>query len=604
MGFPIQFDIIVSLASLIFHHNLVYLFSNIYSTSSRRQVEQPVMDTLGPPLLQSGSDLDIQHQHMKQPQQHFQMHDDIYSASINGANGISNGTVNPQLLMPMEDTDNSHHHHEPEDETNSSTSSEFSSSEEEEDTASAANPLERALLPTGCCYDDRMKLHVSANIIDNVAHPEDPRRIEHIMRMFRKSGLIYQGSVEDQQKILKESPSRYMWRIQAREAEKDEICTVHTADHYDWVQSLAHRDHDELTALNTLCDNGRKSLYVGLCTPEAALIAAGGAIETCKHVVEGNVKNAIAIIRPPGHHAEAGESLGFCVFNNVPIAAKTCMQDYPDICRKVLILDWDIHHGNGTQDMFYEDPNVLYISLHVYDNGRFYPGQPDDPSTDDGGNDKVGRGPGLGKNVNIGWHSQGVGDAEYMAAFQQIVMPIAREFNPDLVIISAGFDAAAGDELGGCFVTPECYSQMTHSLMSLADGKVAVCLEGGYNLGAISRSALAVAKTLMGEPPSRLKIPPLNIFAAQVFEEVKYYQYPFWECMRSGVVDHNEARIKGATRLDGVIRNYQSNILSKNYQMVSLYIHRYPLSKSFEHQVMVTPLIHLAKKILVIFHDP
>ena len=266
------------------------------------------------------------------------------------------------------------------------------------------------------------------------------------------------------------------------------------------------------------------------------MISAGGAIETCKNVVAGNVKNAIAVIRPPGHHAEETESMGFCIFNNVPIAAKVCMQDYPEICRKVLILDWDVHHGNGIQNMFYSDPNVLYISLHVYRNGDFYPGLPDEEGIPDGNIDKIGVGVGVGKNINIGWHDQGMGDGEYIAAFQRIVMPIAQEFDPDLVIVSAGFDAAAGDELGGCFVTPACYSHMTHMLMSLANGKVAVCLEGGYNLRAISRSALAVAKTLMGEPPQRLVLPPLNRAAAQVLDTVKQHHAPYWDCMRQGVI--------------------------------------------------------------------
>ncbi|KAI9651066.1 Histone deacetylase hda1 [Ciborinia camelliae] len=541
------------------------------------------MDTLGHPLLLSSSDLDMQ------------LHEDSHASSINDALPNGNGFVDPRVLTSTEGVHITYDDHDPEDEVESSSSS--------EETKIIAVPRQ-AYLPTGCCYDDRMKLHATGDFSDDSPHPEDPRRIEAIMRAFKDAGLIYTGSLENLQSILKESPTKYMWRIPAREARKDEICTLHTAMHYDWVESLAHKTSEELRELNRIMDTGRKSLYVGLCTFEAALISAGGAIETCKHVVQGDVKNAIAVIRPPGHHAESNESLGFCVFNNVPVAAKICMMDYPDKCRKVLILDWDIHHGNGTQNMFYDDPNVLYISLHVYEDGNFYPGQPEDDSLPDGGNDKVGTGAGLGKNVNIGWPCQGMGDGEYMAAFQKIVMPIAQEYDPDLVIISAGFDAAAGDELGGCFVTPGCYSHMTHMLMSLAGGKVAVCLEGGYNLSAISRSALAVAKTLMGEPPTRQPIPPLHKLAAQVFEEVKYYQSPYWECMRSGIVDYKEAQFKGAVRMDDVVRNYQRNMLSKNHQMVSLWVQRHQLARSFDNQVMVTPSIHSAKKILIIVHDP
>ncbi|QSZ32676.1 hypothetical protein DSL72_002255 [Monilinia vaccinii-corymbosi] len=537
----------------------------------------------GPPSLPGNSDLDMQ------------LHDDSHAASIDGMLSNGNGFVDPRVLTSMENAHVTYGDYDPEDEMDSSSSS--------EDMKIIATPRQ-AYLPTGCCYDDRMKLHATGDFSDNMSHPEDPRRIEAIMRTFKEAGLLYVGPIESLEGILEKAPGKYMWRIAAREARKDEICTMHTAMHYDWVESLAHKTSEELRELNITMDTGRKSLYVGLCTFEAALISTGGAIETCKQVVEGRVKNAIAVIRPPGHHAESDSALGFCVFNNVPIAAKICLLDYPDICRKVLIVDWDIHHGNGIQNMFYNDPNVLYISLHVYDNGNFYPGQPDDDSIPDGGNDKVGSGAGLGKNVNIGWPCQGMGDGEYLAAFQKIVMPIAREYDPDLVIISAGFDAAAGDELGGCFVSPSCYSHMTHMLMSLAGGKVAVCLEGGYNLSAISRSALAVAKTLMGEPPIRQPIPPLSKQAASVLEEVKFYQSPYWECMRSGIFSYKEAQFKGAVRVDDVVRDYQKKILSKNHQMVSLWVQRHQLTRSFDNQIMVTPLISLAKKILIIIHDP
>jgi histone deacetylase 6 len=229
--------------------------------------------------------------------------------------------------------------------------------------------------------------------------------------------------------------------------------------------------------------------------------------------------------------------------------------------------------------LFYNEPNVLYISLHVYQDGKFYPGQPDDPGIPDGGLDQCGIGAGLGKNVNIGWADQGVGDGEYMAAFQKIVMPIAREFDPDFVIISAGFDAAAGDELGGCWVTPGCYSHMTHMLMSLANGKVAVCLEGGYNLLAISRSALAVAKTLMGEPPERLSVPPLNMEASHTLHNVQRIQANYWDCMRPGVVPLLGLQERGTERISDVVR-------------------------IFDNQILVTPDIYKAKRILLIIHDP
>jgi histone deacetylase 6 len=196
-----------------------------------------------------------------------------------------------------------------------------------------------------------------------------------------------------------------------------------------------------------------------------------------------------------------------------------------------------------------------------------------------------------------------MGDGEYMAAFQRIVMPIAQEFDPDLVVISAGFDAAAGDELGGCFVSPECYSHMTHMLMSLANGKVAVCLEGGYNLDAISRSALSVAKTLMGEPPERMTIPPVSKGAALVLHQVKQIQSQYWQCMQPGIVQAKEVQDQGGVRLHDAVRTYQRRIMTLKYTMVSLRMGRDKSSPTFEDQVLVTPGIHAAKKILIIIHD-
>lgn len=469
----------------------------------------------------------------------------------------------------------------------------------------------KAWLPSGLCYDDRMRLHAIADWSDNEGHPESPQRIESIFKEFKDAGLIFKGTDDELEMVLKTSPTAWMWRIQAREATKDEITIVHGASHFKWVEALSWKTPQELRDLTNEMDKGRKSLYVGSLTYEASVISAGGAIEVCKNVVVGTVKNAIAVIRPPGHHAEQDTAMGFCLFNNVSIAARVCQTDYPKLCRKILILDWDVHHGNGIQNIFYRDPNILYISLHVYKNGSFYPDPPEEDSTPDGGPSNVGSGAGMGRNVNIGWHDQGMGDGEYIAAFQRIVMPIAQEFDPDLVIVSAGFDAAEGDELGGCHVTPSCYSHMTHMLMSLANGKVAVCLEGGYNLRAISRSALAVAKTLMGEPPPRMdKIPPICKQATIVLDEVREYQAPYWDCMRTNLAVVRAARDLGGAkrnevvRMNYVVRGFQKRILYETNSMISLYVQKDKLSKSFQDQILVTKGLGSAKKILMIIHDP
>ena len=489
------------------------------------------------------------------------------------------------------------------------TTSDDPASEDESQSVLSVTPVEmlrrRGLLPTGCCYDDRMKLHMNADFSPNAHHPEDPRRIHEIFKAFKKMGLVYTGPEVELPLIMKQSPTRYMWRIPARAATREEICLAHSPDHLALVESIDKLSTAELREMTRRYDQGRESLYVGSMSYPVALLSAGGAIDTCKNVVTEQVKNAFAVIRPPGHHAEYDAPMGFCFFNNVPVAVRVCQQDYPDSCRKVLILDWDVHHGNGIQNIFYADPNVLYISIHVYSNGMFYPGKPPDPMTPDGGIENCGTGPGLGKNVNVGWHDQGMGDGEYMAAFQKIVMPIAKEFNPDLVVISAGFDAADGDELGGCFVTPACYAHMTHMLMSLADGKVAVCLEGGYNLKAISDSAVAVAKTLMGEPPPKMEIPMINKEAARILAKVQAHQAPYWECMRPGVVNVPEIqKFNNASRLHDVIRNAQRQVLQEKHNMIPLYVQHQKLFKSFENQVLVTPDIHEARRILVVIHDP
>ncbi|KAG9236141.1 hypothetical protein BJ875DRAFT_357559, partial [Amylocarpus encephaloides] len=517
------------------------------------------------------------------------------SHAVNG-NLLSNGFMDPRDLTI--------HSHEEHGDTQDSMLE--SSSDSTPPQTSPQPPRRKAYLPTGCYYDDRMKFHANADYSEDSHHPEDPRRIEYIMKALRNAGLVYTGGESDLRIMLIESPTKYLWRIPARNATENEICLAHTKPHFQWVKDLSSKSTDELRVMSASMDSNRKSLYVSGLTYQAALLSAGGAIETCKRVVLGELKNGIAVIRPPGHHAEFNEPMGFCLFNNVPIAAKVCMQDHPELCRKVLILDWDVHHGNGIQNIFYDDPNVLYISIHVYkdsNGGHFYPGKPEDETIPDGGIPNVGGGVGIGRNINIGWHSQGMGDAEYMAAFQKLVMPIGYEFNPDLVIISAGFDAAKGDDLGGCFVSPECYSHMTHMLMSLAGGKLAVCLEGGYNLAAISESALAVTQTLMGEPPRRIKIPPLNHRAGKDLEMVRNYHSPYWNCLRPGVVKVEQLQSRNAERFSVVARIYEKSVLSKKHNMINMPIMR-NTSRAFQNQVLATPQIHQAKRILLLIHDP
>jgi histone deacetylase 4/5 len=211
-------------------------------------------------------------------------------------------------------------------------------------------------------------------------------------------------------------------------------------------------------------------------TPLACRVAIGSTYELARQVTLGKLKNGFALVRPPGSHAEFNKPLGFCYFNTVAIVAKMLKKNL--LLERILIVDWDVHHGNGTQQMTYNDPNILYISVHRHDNGNFFPGT--------GAVDECGSEAGLGRNVNIAFNgnlSPAMSDPEYLAAFRCVVMPIARAFKPQIVLVSCGFDGTEKHpkELGGYKVSPMCYGYMTKKLMGLAEGKVVLALEGGYD---------------------------------------------------------------------------------------------------------------------------
>lgn len=223
--------------------------------------------------------------------------------------------------------------------------------------------------------------------------------------------------------------------------------------------------------------------------------------------------------------------MGFCFFNSVAITAKLLQQKLN--VGKVLIVDWDIHHGNGTQQAFYNDPSVLYISLHRYDNGNFFPGS--------GAPEEVGGGPGVGYNVNIAWTGgvdPPIGDVEYLTAFRTVVMPIAHEFSPDVVLVSAGFDAVEGhlSPLGGYSVTARCFGHLTRQLMTLAGGRVVLALEGGHDLTAICDASEACVSALLSVELQPLDEAVLqqkpNINAVATLEKVIEIQSKHWSCVQ------------------------------------------------------------------------
>ena len=245
-----------------------------------------------------------------------------------------------------------------------------------------------------------------------------------------------------------------------------------------WLESI--HDSNFIDATKNMCEAGARNLNdpdVRVCRKsyEVALLAAGGALQVADSVMRGESQNGFALLRPPGHHAEAGRAMGFCLFNNVAIAARYVQKRY-DV-EKVLILDWDVHHGNGTQHSFEQDPSVFFVSLHQY---PLYPGT--------GSYSETGVGAGANSTLNCPM-PPGSGNEHYIDAFVEKILPAANAFKPDVVLISAGFDAHASDPLAQINLSSEFYGWMSARMMEIADkhagGRIISMLEGGYNLDAL-----------------------------------------------------------------------------------------------------------------------
>ncbi len=217
------------------------------------------------------------------------------------------------------------------------------------------------------------------------------------------------------------------------------------------------------------------------------MLAAGAAVQAVEEVMAGRARNAFALVRPPGHHAEPDRAMGFCLFNNVAIAAQAARQYGAE---RVLVLDWDVHHGNGTQACFWERRDVLFQSVHQF---PYYPGT--------GAPQEVGAGAGEGYTVNCGLPG-GCSDADYGALFHELFLPVAESFRPDLVLVSAGFDAHHHDPLGGMMLTERGFAAMCSAARELAErlcgGRLVLALEGGYSLEGLSQSVHACVEVLSG----------------------------------------------------------------------------------------------------------
>ena len=283
-------------------------------------------------------------------------------------------------------------------------------------------------------------------------HPESPDRLRAIVSRLEHSGVL----------------SRLV-RIDPFPASDEWITQVHAPSYVETLKRRAPTNGHVSLDADTSMSAGSLS---------AAYLAAGGALAAADAIVAGSVEHAFCAVRPPGHHAERDRAMGFCLFNNVAIAARYLQRRHA--MARVLIVDWDVHHGNGTQHTFDDDPSVLFFSTHQY---SYYPGS--------GRETETGVGRGVGTTINVPMQA-GEGDDGYRAVFQQVLMPAADAFQPDVVIVSAGFDAHKDDPLAGMGLTEEGYADLTRMVVSIArrhsQGRLLSCLEGGYNLHALSAS--------------------------------------------------------------------------------------------------------------------
>lgn len=296
-------------------------------------------------------------------------------------------------------------------------------------------------------------------------HPERPERLKVLLDLAGKL---------DPQRFRLLSPRRAL---------REEVGYCHGSDYIDLLQSTSQANRYALDGDTVTC---RDSFGVGL-------LAVGGFLELLDIIAAGECRNGFALVRPPGHHALRDQAMGFCLFNTVAIGAHHLKHHHG--AERVLIMDWDVHHGNGTQDAFYQEPWVLYVSTHQY---PYYPGT--------GAIEDVGAGQGEGYTVNIPLPG-GCGDREYLRIFQEIVIPIADQYKPEWILVSAGFDPHQRDPLGGMAVTERGFGVMASMLVDLAErhagGKIAFLLEGGYDLTALKGSAATVLQEIEGKSKSR-----------------------------------------------------------------------------------------------------
>ena len=341
------------------------------------------------------------------------------------------------------------------------------------------------MLKTALIADHRYLDHFAGR-----RHPERPERVKAMMEMaatLGRSSLHFHAP---------------------REATPDEIALCHEQAYIDAVERTAQIERFDFDP----------DTHTSAASFKTATLAAGGVLTAVEAVADGAAANAFAIVRPPGHHALPARAMGFCFFNNIAIAAAYLVRTRG--LRRVMIVDWDLHHGNGTQEMFYDSPEVLYTSIHQY---PFYPGS--------GAMHQMGTGRGEGYTVNVPIPA-GFGDAEYLYIFDQVIVPLGRKFSPEFILISSGFDSHFRDPLGELCVTEEGFAAMARRIKRLAaeccDGKLVAALEGGYDLEALTGSGKAVIEELGREPDEPLTRPHESSRAIPLIERELEELSDYW----------------------------------------------------------------------------
>lgn len=300
---------------------------------------------------------------------------------------------------------------------------------------------------TGLVYHDDYLLHHAGSW-----HPESPERLSSIMNHLAEIGLLER-----------------LRRIEPYRADIDWFATIHSRTYIESIRQICENyGHSQLDADTEVCPDSYR----------IALLAVGGALAAADAIMAGEVDNAFCAVRPPGHHAEQSRAMGFCLFNNIAILARYLQQQYQ--LKKILIVDWDVHHGNGTQNAFYDDPTVFYFSIHQWPH---YPGT--------GLQTERGIGTGAGTTMNVPL-AGGHGNEDYIKIFQNDLAPAVKNFQPNCILISAGFDGHFHDPLAGMQLTEAGYGQLTNILLELAhefcNGRIISLLEGGYNLEYLAKS--------------------------------------------------------------------------------------------------------------------